>query len=146
MPAVLLRHGLRSALADFITEARETHSLTINDELNFTNDMLSQQASVHLYRIVQEIVLNTVKHAGASRIDIKISRNDDQLTLLAKDDGKGFDQTAISRKQTGVGLRSISNRVDVLQGEMFLESRRGTAYTIIVPCLPQGSSSSDTNP
>lgn len=146
MPAALLRRGLRSALLDFLTEAGETHAISIRTKIDITDQMLSQQTSVHIYRIVQEIVHNAIKHAGASEIVIEIRKADTHLVLFVKDNGKGFDQATLAKRNTGVGLRSIANRVDVLHGDLYIDSQQGTAFSIQIPFNDQGSSSRVINP
>ncbi len=87
-----------------------------------------------LYMILQEVVGNVVKHAGATRIEAKLRFNAGDLELSVSDDGSGFD---VDRAATGYGLTTISNRVSEIRGTFELDSLagRGTNVLICVPLL-----------
>jgi two-component system, NarL family, sensor kinase len=87
-----------------------------------------------LYRIVQEMVNNTLKHAHASNIILSINATDGMIEIVYSDDGMGFDVNKMMEGKS-LGLKSIRSRVDFLNGKLDIQSgpEQGTKYLIIVP-------------
>lgn len=133
MPVTLQRKGLVAALEELVFYWYSQSTLHI--DLTAEEIFLSESYSVHIYRIVQEIVHNTVKHAGASLLQIELKREGDKLILSTRDNGKGFRHQQKLVEGGGFGLRSLLSRTDVLGGELFIDSKegKGTVYTIAVP-------------
>ncbi len=89
-----------------------------------------------VYRMLQEIILNTIKHAKANTLRIELSKVDNKLLIRTADDGIGFDIKKIqSEHKMGLGLFGIQNRIDFLHGTMNTseESGKGTRYNIRIP-------------
>jgi two-component system, NarL family, sensor kinase len=134
MPNTLLRKGLKKAIEEFIDNSLETYKLPVKficeQELQ-----LDQNKEVNLYRIVQEILHNTLKHAKASMLIIKISIEDNRLFLMTADNGIGFDYFLKIRDNMGLGLRNLQSRTEIMGGEFTCSSEpdKGTAYTIEIP-------------
>ncbi len=84
----------------------------------------------HLYRIAQEAAHNALKHSGATRLDIELIRNEDDLTLRVRDDGAGFTSPATSR---GLGLRSMEQRARLIGGR--LSVRPAPTHGVEVVCV-----------
>jgi two-component system, chemotaxis family, CheB/CheR fusion protein len=86
-----------------------------------------------LYRIIQELINNILKHSGASRAFIELVKDANQIMLKVKDNGKGFDYQKLE-KHRGLGLSSIRNRANLLGGTMKVDSKpgKGTLVTIMV--------------
>ena len=91
--------------------------------------LLSAEAKLHVYRIIQELLNNALKHANASEIDVQVNKADGALFIVVEDDGTGFDQ---SNSTQGLGLGNLQSRVNVLRGEMEIDSspQRGTSVTV----------------
>jgi len=90
MPNTLLRKGLKNAVVEFIDHSQDAYKLPV--KFICEQDLqLSQDKEINLYRIVQEITHNTIKHAKATMLIIKISIQDDRLFLMTADNGRGFD-------------------------------------------------------
>jgi len=87
-----------------------------------------------LYRAVQELMNNAIKHANANNFDLQIIKSDDEITLMAEDDGDGFDinKTLII---AGGGLANIRSRIENLKGSIFIDAKvqRGTIISIVIP-------------
>jgi signal transduction histidine kinase len=82
----------------------------------------SPEASMHLYRIVQEAVANAVRHGQARNILINIELSDTQLSLIIEDDGKGMPFQAV-RKADGMGLRTMRYRAQAIGASLYFEPR-----------------------
>ncbi len=93
---------------------------------------LLENVQMELFKIIQELMTNTLKHAKASKVDIHLSLIEDELSLLFEDDGIGFIITEVS---DGIGFESIKNRVDELSGTLNIDSaeNRGTVISITIP-------------
>ena len=133
MPQVLMRKGLLIAIKEFISDLDNRTSI----KMDFTYDdtPIPAQAEVHLYRMIQEIVQNAIKHSGADRMLINVTSKDQKIIITAHDNGKGFSPDTIAKTSNGYGLKNILSRVDILQGSMYLasEPNHGTTYTIEIP-------------
>lgn len=134
MPSVLFRKGPAIAIAEYIQNFISTTGLQI--EL-IPGDIphLSQIQQVHIYRILQEIIHNTVKHAKAKNLKIELYTNDLNLVILTCDDGIGFDYKSMKYKNSGIGLYTLQTRTDILGGQMYINSGQepGTRYHIELP-------------
>jgi two-component system, NarL family, sensor kinase len=134
MPNTLVRKGLQKAITEFIDNNRNAYGL----EIRFICEQdlhLNQQKEVNIYRIIQEILHNTIKHAQASLLIIKIVTEGDRLLLMTADNGKGFDYFAKGKDNPGLGLRNLQSRTEVMGGELTCQSEpgKGTSYTIEIP-------------
>jgi len=84
-----------------------------------------------LYRIIQETINNVIKHAKATRLDIKLTRDDAGISAEIKDNGVGFD---VNNKDsfTGIGLKNIATRIEYLKGAIKYISAAGEGTTVII--------------
>ena len=111
-------------------------SVSVNLEAPSYNLPLDSNTQIILFRIIQETLQNSIKHAGAGRIDIEISVND-ALTVVVKDDGKGF--KVDEGLNNGIGLSNIRRRAKAIGGVVSIISApgEGTSTTIRLPHKPQ---------
>lgn len=131
-PGALLKMGVVPAIKDLVNriESEDTphiefiHYGALND--------LPTSLTLHLYRIVQELLYNCIKHAQAKEILIQVIRNDEDLEIMVEDDGRGYDPQD-ARK--GMGTENVSARVNFLKGEISVHSEMGvgTNTTITIP-------------
>ncbi len=134
IPSVLMRHGLLVAVEDFIHTINNSGKMKV--ELNVNNDRrLPPNMEVHLYRVIHEILHNCIKHASATECHINYRLEPSKLFITIKDNGVGFDHEQVKQTAAGGGLRNILSRVEILNGEMFVEAApgKGTQYTIEIP-------------
>lgn len=118
MPITLLRNGLVPAVREFISHIGERNKLEIEFDAGDLPE-LPQKVSIHVYRILQEIIHNTIKHAGASKLKIIVYLGSGRLHIATADNGKGFDS---SRNNGGMGLNNLRNRTEILSGEMYIKT------------------------
>lgn len=87
-----------------------------------------------IYRTVQEICNNIILHANATEINFQLLQDDDELTIMIEDNGKGFNEEHSAFSQ-GIGLRNIYSRIKNIGGIVHLDTaiERGTIFTIIIP-------------
>lgn len=137
MPQALLRKGLLTALEEFIGELNQGTGPRIS--LNAPAHLeLPEDYQIHLYRILQEIINNALKHARATTIDVHIGQARGQIRLSVNDNGCGFDTGSINPDSPGLGLKNIMSRVDIMKGDVYLDAApgKGTRYTIEIPLNP----------
>jgi len=134
MPNTLLRKGLVPAMKTSIEEMNNSNNLGIEFSAA-TLPELPENTAINLYRILQEVIHNTVKHAKASRLKIELKYYDAQLVILTEDNGIGFDYTGKSKEAAGLGLRNLLSRTEILGGSMYVESKpdKGTRFTFEIP-------------
>lgn len=129
VPRNIEQKGLSGALLDMKQYFENFSSLKINLHLNGMNERFSIQSEINIYRIIQEIVNNAVKHAEAAEVIIDLSSKVQELKIEVRDTGKGFDSTQIS---DGSGLKNIETRIKLNKGvyEVKSDPSSGTAYSI----------------
>ncbi len=131
IPLDLRRKGLRYCL-----DALFTNTITSNDlDIQFeTVDLpaMSEHAQLHIFRILQEIVFNTVKHSGANKLMVVIDavKQSARLRIRTSDDGRGFDNGQATKP--GFGLENIKSRVQFLKGEAHVDGEQGCRWHIIL--------------
>jgi len=134
LPNTLERKGLLEAIREFINQVNVKQSLNI--QLYVVKEIkVPKEKEIHIFRMIQEIVHNTIKHAHAGNLQIGLSEEGGHLLFLAKDDGRGFDKEKALAGSQGLGLRSLESRCEILNGVLSLESKpgAGTNYFIKIP-------------
>ncbi|WP_343688241.1 sensor histidine kinase [Chitinophaga sp.] len=134
MPEILIKYGLGEATVEYCRGLKKTGVNNIVCQVyNFHTDSMKHTRQVVLYRIMQELVNNAIKHAAASQILVLLQQTGDTIFLTIEDDGAGFDTTQ-GNKLKGAGLANIQARVDFLGGKMEIQSEIGTGTTITIEC------------
>ncbi|MBS1794271.1 MAG: hypothetical protein JSS81_10475 [Acidobacteria bacterium] len=134
-PIQLDRLGLTKAVAAMLRRVSETAGIEFETALEPIDELLPKPAESSLYRIVQEAVNNLVRHSGAARARVEISKTGAALRIVVTDDGRGFDETAARPANGGFGLAGIRERARLLNGEALIESKInfGTSVKITIP-------------
>ena len=130
MPESLVRFGLDTALKDFCNDINQSGALNVNyQSIGLENAAIDQITSITIYRIVQELINNTMKHAAAKNAIVQVSKANEQLSITVEDDGKGFD-TTILQGTKGIGWTNIQSRVNFLKGTLDVESAEGKGTSV----------------
>lgn len=130
MPEALVKFGLDAALKDFCTDINLSGALKINyQSIGMENTVVEQTTAITIYRIVQELINNTIKHAAAKNAIVQIAKTDKQIAVTVEDDGKGFD-TVLLQKAKGIGWTNIQSRVEFLKGTMDVQSAEGKGTSV----------------
>lgn len=133
MPDLLMKYGLEAAIQEFATRMSNS-ALDIHTEfINYSNS-IPEDKQLILYRIIQELVNNAIKHADTSEIIIQISEEENVLHLTVEDNGKGFDPVSLDVRKTA-GFHNIESRVQFLKGTMNITSELniGTSIELQIP-------------
>ncbi|MGH1517142.1 tetratricopeptide repeat-containing sensor histidine kinase [Chryseobacterium sp. JK1] len=133
MPDLLIKYGLEAAIKEFASRM-STNVLNIHTEfINYSNS-ISEEKQLIVYRIIQELVNNAIKHANTSEIIIQISEEEKVLNITVEDSGNGFDPASQNMKKTA-GFHNIESRVQFLKGTMNITSELniGTSIELQIP-------------
>ena len=141
MPDSLFVHGLPAAVGELAQRVSRSGKLQVQFASYNAPGGVTPAFDMELYRVVQELVNNVVKHAQATQLELQLVYHADVLILTAEDDGRGFDYGRQLAAGTGKGLRNIANRVAYLQGQLHFDARpgRGTSVAIHLPFPPRPS-------
>lgn len=134
MPEALVRLGLQQAIQDYCDGLSESQPLKINCLFYGLETRLDAATEIVVYRIVQELLNNVVKHAAATESLVQVMRHDNNLNITVEDNGKGF-IVEESRVTQGVGLSNLRTRVDYLKGQLDIQSAPGKGTSIHIDCI-----------
>jgi signal transduction histidine kinase len=120
---------------NLVNDIKEASSLEITleyleeDKIN----LLSEEIQVTVYRMIQELLKNSIAHSNGTKIEINVTKFEHELNLVIEDNGAGFDT---SKKKLGIGLRNLEARTKALGGKLIIDSviGRGSAFNITIPC------------
>ncbi|MDW7692085.1 histidine kinase [Flammeovirgaceae bacterium SG7u.111] len=132
MPQALIDFGVGPSLLKFVETVKSASGIDIKYVSSFEpGRTIAPEINMGLYRIAQEALNNSVKHADATEIKLSITEFEDKVSFFFKDNGKGFD---IDEVELGSGILNMQERCRVLEGEFFLDSdKNGTTIEIEIP-------------
>ena len=133
MPPVLMTSGLVEAVRSYLENEAFSHQLELSVDIrNIAND-IDENKALFIYRIIQELTNNVIKHADAKEIQLQMLGLENQIQIIYEDDGKGF--VYHPNSSTGVGLRSIRSRIDYLEGDLDIITNPGggATFEITIP-------------
>jgi signal transduction histidine kinase len=135
MPNALERKGVITALKQFADDLNTTGKIRINISSENNTLKVEKKDEIHIYRIIQEAIHNALKHSQADTMQINFTSSGNDVHFTIADNGIGYDYDVRSKNSLGVGLKSIISRVEMLNGEIFIDTAagKGTQYSIIIP-------------
>ena len=132
LPPVLTDFGLPEALENLAVKVQQNTGIEVKFYPVKNLYRYEKETEVMMYRIVQELFNNAIKHSHASKIELNLARQNGNLVLTYVDNGLGFDR---SKVKEGLGLKNIESRIQLMKGsfEMDLDRKSGTAIKLKVP-------------
>lgn len=131
MPRSLSQFGLVPAVADMLEKSLASAELEYSFEpFGMENRRYSPEIERSLYRVMQELVNNILKHSGASRVEVQMMQNSGQLVVMVSDNGKGMDK---ANAGNGIGLSNMQSRLHTVGGNIYFENENGVRATIRIP-------------
>ena len=124
-PHILNNFGLRKALYSFITKVQNSNNISIILNSNLEEKRYDYTIEVIFYRVICELISNTLKHASARKITIDLFEDRGELLLEYRDDGTGFSPEKIEKTSQGMGLVNIKSRISSLNGSYQVTSDKG---------------------
>jgi signal transduction histidine kinase len=138
-PAALDDLGLAPALESLVERVRAVHGLTVTAAIDLDDEAggqptrrLMPEIESTAYRLVQEALTNVAKHARAENVEVLVKESGDELSIEVRDDGRGFE---LGTRSDGFGLVGMRERVDLVGGEISIESKSG-AGTLVSAKVP----------
>lgn len=128
-PPSLGRLPLRQSLEDLVHSIHIARKEIYLDIETLDEETIDQELKISIYRIIQEQLNNIMKYADATRIDVALQQQDGRLTIIVKDNGKGFDT---NQKRTGIGITNMISRVNVFGGKIQIDAAPGKGCTLSV--------------
>jgi PAS domain S-box-containing protein len=117
-PRLIENFGLEAALSSFIQTMQREGVFTIDFSSNLNGMRFSKYTELHFYRIICELINNTVKHAGATKASLQIHAENGELIVEYTDNGKGYDIKEINKKEHGMGVSNIIQRINLIDARI----------------------------
>lgn len=123
--------NLKTAITNF-SDKVANEQLKVHTAIHGLENFKNSQTSIFIFRILQELVNNTIKHANAKTLTIYITKNIEAINIMVEDDGKGFDATQLAN---GIGLKNLRKEIQIRNGNCDIDSNstRGTTVNIDIP-------------
>ncbi|WP_299113805.1 sensor histidine kinase [uncultured Winogradskyella sp.] len=131
LPPILEKFGLKVALEELFEEF--TRNTKIDIEYNVEELLLSQTNQLHVFRILQELINNSIRHGKANELVIYMEQDADGFMIRYQDNGIGFKMSEVESKP-GIGIQNIKSRVKILNGVLNVESSSGKGSQFIIRC------------
>ena len=125
-PQVLVDFGLSQAVQNFTSRLSVMHGVVIRFNTTLTTERFDGDVEVIVYRVICELINNSLKHSGCTDIVLNLEYQDNTLTLNYADNGRGFDPETVT--DCGMGLSNISSRISSLGGTFTINSAKGMGF------------------
>jgi signal transduction histidine kinase len=133
MPRVIHEYGVVKAIQAFCNKINLTNRIKIEFNSVGVDQTMDKNIQLILFRVISELINNTIKHAKATLISINIEANEGKIRVEFKDNGIGFNTEKImSDKKIGIGLKSIISRIKSINGRCQFSSEVGQGFKIII--------------
>lgn len=129
MPSSLIDFGVVTALSNFSNRITDTGEVEVVYTSNIEDGYLTKEHELNIFRIVQELVNNSLKYSRCGNIKISLQEVESKLIIAVIDDGDGMDP---NKNEKGIGLDNINSRVDTLQGTLSIDSIEGKGVSTII--------------
>ncbi|NRA91984.1 MAG: tetratricopeptide repeat protein [Psychroserpens sp.] len=124
-----INKGLIQSTKAIAKQISDTKRITIHVNNIDVNMRIENTLEIQIFRIIQELLTNIIKHSKASEANIQFSEQDHTLTIMVEDNGKGFD---VNKGSNGIGLINIEKRMERINGELVIDSSIGNGTTVIL--------------
>ncbi|SRX73266.1 sensor histidine kinase [Aequorivita antarctica] len=134
-PATLERLGPAAAIRNMVDEVDANTNIFFTHEIEDIDTLLSKEASLHLYRIIQEVLNNIVKHAEAKAASVTIEKKKNTIEAIITDNGKGFEFSEKVKISESLGMKTLLERAKILHSKIDFKSQinKGTTVTLTIP-------------
>ena len=134
-PAVLERLGLSGAIRSLVDEIDANTDIFFTHEIDNIDKTVTKETSLHLFRMIQEIINNTVKHSRAKTCFVNVEQEAKAIAVKIKDDGIGFVFRERLRESSSLGLRMLLERAKIIESKFQVDSEymKGTTISLVIP-------------
>lgn len=132
---VIAKQGLLIAVQNMAQKISASNQIHVDVVDHGLEHRLENSLELTIFRIIQELITNVIKHAEATEATIHLTNHEETLNIMIEDNGKGFNPKQVTKKHKGMGISSIDKRVEHLNGTMTIESepKKGTTIIIDIP-------------
>ena len=131
MPESLLKFGLLAAIKDLAGKLDSSGGIQVDYQVYGEFPGLSAETELEVYRIVQELLNNVMKHSEATELMIQITSIEGSLNIMIEDNGKGFNTETVTERN-GLGLKNLQLRTELLSGSINFDSQPGAGTTVML--------------
>ena len=128
---VIATKGLLPAIKNLAKNASGVKGLTVDVQEFGLTERIDNSLEIRIFRTVQELINNVIKHAEASEATIALTRHENSLSIIVEDNGKGFDPKKILDKE-GMGLYSMEKQIEQINGSLQIDSSPGNGTTVLI--------------
>ena len=132
LPSSLEKFGLATAIEEQIKKLEDADNISLHFTNSVEQDRFDPQVEIMLYRLFQEMLNNTLKHAQASEITVQLLQYGKELQLMFEDNGKGFNLKSGLEQAGSSGLKNLYSRVALINGKISIDSHPSSGTIIIV--------------
>ncbi len=129
-PGAMKDLGLIASLKDLFNRVDGKNYPVVTFQYFDFPEKIDNMKALSIYRIIQELLNNAIKHSKAKEILVQLSKQEEELVILFEDDGVGFDPENLTRQ--GMGLENIQSRVNYLKGNLHIDSQMGKGTTFLI--------------
>ena len=129
---VIAKQGLLKAVENMAEKISASNKIRIDVIDHGLDNRLENSLELTLFRIIQELITNVIKHAEATEVTIHLTNHDDTINIMVEDNGKGFNPNQVTKTNKGMGISSIDKRVEHLDGKLTIESEKNKGTTVII--------------
>jgi signal transduction histidine kinase len=131
LPPVLDQFGLHEGVQELCSEFNSSQTVEVDYQNSLVFDEVDKERHLHVFRILQELMNNSLRHGKASKITISFEENEGGQCCKYIDNGVGFDKSD-KKNQNGLGMKNIESRVDFLNATLMLDSSIGKGITALL--------------
>ncbi|MBT8318103.1 MAG: hypothetical protein HKP59_10820 [Lutibacter sp.] len=134
-PSIIEQVGITSAIIGLIDEVDAHTSLFFTNDIDTIDGLLNKETNLHVYRILQELLSNCVKHAKATTIFVTLKKKENSITLTVIDNGKGFDFIKAKETTKSLGMNTIFERAKIIHSKLKINAEfgKGTKVKLVIP-------------
>lgn len=129
---VIAKQGLLIAVQNMANKVSVSNKIQIDVVDHGLDDRLENRIELTLFRVIQELITNVIKHAEATEATIHLTNHEDSINIMVEDNGKGFNPSQITKTNKGMGISSIDKRITHIDGSMTIESEKNKGTTVII--------------
>lgn len=136
MPRIINTYGLVKAVDEFCNKVNKTNKLNISFETENFPEKFNHDIELILFRVISELINNTIKHANAKKVLILLIKNESKISLYFKDDGIGFNtEDIMNSDKKGMGLKNIISRIKSINGNYYFNSSPNNGFSIKIDII-----------
>lgn len=136
MPAILVKEGLLQAVRELTRRISKASSIQIELAIHDVPERLPAVVEVSVYRIIQELLSNIIKHSKASKITLSFTGYKEEVILTVEDNGNGYDLNKFQHSENSHGWRTIQTRINLIKGEIEFDTMAGRKNSTVIITIP----------